>query len=343
MKKTRLFIGTLLLLTSFSLASCDLLSEDSGSFTPKTSDTTGGSTQDVTTKYTVKFNTNGGSSVTSQKVEDGKVASKPSDPTKKGYSFIGWYSDEACNNVYDFATAVTSNITIYAKWSIESYTVSFDVKGGNETIDSQTVEYNGTITKPSDPTKEGYTFGGWYLEQTFDTQATTGAISSDTTLYAKWTQNSQSSTTKVILDPSDLSQAIDKDITNSVTSGDFIIVGTSSKAVTVKNGTSFTYDSHSYETSKSLYLGGGADFSASRYIEFTLSQTSTITIVAKSSSSTSDRTVNMVNASSTGTVVTTFAAGGTQSITTRTDISAGTYRVGSSGSGIYIYAIIIEY
>ena len=221
------------------------------------------------------------------------------------------------------------------------YTLSYSTAHGTAPSSKQTTE----ITSSDLPTltATGYTFGGWYLEQTFDTQATTGAISSDTTLYAKWTQNSQSSTTKVILDPSDLSQDIDKDITNSVTSGDFIIVGTSSKAVTVKNGTSFTYDSHSYETSKSLYLGGGADFSASRYIEFTLSQTSTITIVAKSSSSTSDRIVNMVNASSTGTVVTTFAAGGTQSITTRTDISAGTYRVGSSGSGIYIYAIIIEY
>ena len=189
MKKTRLFIGALLLLTSFSLASCDLLSDDSGSSTPKTSDTTGGSTQDTTTKYTVKFNTNGGSSVSSQRIEDGKAASKPSDPTKKGYSFIGWYSDEACNNVYDFATAVTGNITIYAKWSIESYTVSFDVKGGNETIDSQTVEYNGTITKPADPTKEGYTFGGWYTSSSYYTEFVfTSKVTKSFTLYAKWNE-----------------------------------------------------------------------------------------------------------------------------------------------------------
>lgn len=187
MKKTRLFIGALLLLTSFSLTSCDLLSDDSGSSTPKTSDTTGGSTQDTTTKYTVKFNTNGGSSVSSQKVEDGKAASKPSDPTKKGYSFVGWYSDEACNTAYDFTTAVTGNITIYAKWSIESYTVSFDVKGGNETIDAQTVEYNGTITKPTDPTKDGYTFGGWYTSSYYITEFSfTSKITKSLTLYAKW-------------------------------------------------------------------------------------------------------------------------------------------------------------
>lgn len=154
---------------------------------PKTSDTIGGSSQDTTTKYTVKFNTNGGSSVTSQKIEDGKAASKPSDPNKRGYSFIGWYSDEACTTEYDFATAVTSNITIYAKWSIESYTVSFDVKGGNETIDTQTVEYNGTITKPTDPTKEGYIFGGWYTSSYYITEFNfTSKITKSLTLYAKW-------------------------------------------------------------------------------------------------------------------------------------------------------------
>lgn len=44
--------------------------------------------------------------------------------------------------------------TVYARWSVESYTVTFDVRGGNETIDAQTVEYNGILTKPTDPTKE---------------------------------------------------------------------------------------------------------------------------------------------------------------------------------------------
>ena len=189
MKKTRLFIGALLLLASFSLASCDLLNDDSGSSTSKTSDNTGNTTQNTTTKYTVKFNTNGGSSVSSQKVEDGKTASKPSDPIKKGYSFIGWYSDEACNTAYDFATAITGNITIYAKWSIESYTVAFDVKGGKETIDDQTVEYNGTITRPNNPTKDGYTFGGWYTSSSYYTEYVfTSKVTRSFTLYAKWNE-----------------------------------------------------------------------------------------------------------------------------------------------------------
>ena len=188
MKLRKLFIGGLLLLTSFSLASCDLSTSDSGT-TQNTSDNTGGTTQVTTTKYTVTFNTNGGSTVSSQKIEDGKTATKPSNPTKAGNSFIGWYSDETCNNVYDFASAITGNITIYAKWSIESYTVSFDVKGGNETIDAQTVEYNGTITKPTDPTKEGYTFGGWYTSSYYITEFDfTSKITKSLTLYAKWNE-----------------------------------------------------------------------------------------------------------------------------------------------------------
>ena len=189
MKKARLFIGALLLLTSFSLASCDLLSDDSSNTTPKTSDNSGGSSQDATTKYTVKFNTNGGTSVSSQKIEDGKTVTKPTDPKRTGYSFIGWYSDESCNSEYDFATAITGNITIYAKWSIESYTVSFDVKGGNETIVDQTIEYNGTVTKPTDPTKDGYTFGGWYTSSYYLTEYSfSNKVTRSLTLYAKWNE-----------------------------------------------------------------------------------------------------------------------------------------------------------
>ena len=67
--------------------------------------------------YTVTFNTNGGSTVESVAVEDGKTVAKPADPTKDGYTFDGWYVDEALTTAYDFNTAVTDNITLYAKWT----------------------------------------------------------------------------------------------------------------------------------------------------------------------------------------------------------------------------------
>ncbi|KAB7790641.1 Ig-like domain-containing protein [Bifidobacterium leontopitheci] len=66
--------------------------------------------------YTVTFNSNGGSTVASQTVESGSKATKPADPTKAGFTFGGWYKDAALKTLYDFNTAVTANITLYAKW-----------------------------------------------------------------------------------------------------------------------------------------------------------------------------------------------------------------------------------
>ena len=93
MKKSKLFVGALLLAASFSLASCGLL-DDTSTTTPKTSDTDTGTktTEEDNTKYTVTFDSKGGSSVTSQEVKKGNKVTKPTDPTKDGYTFGGWYS-----------------------------------------------------------------------------------------------------------------------------------------------------------------------------------------------------------------------------------------------------------
>ena len=145
------------------------------------------------TKYTVTFNTDGGSKVKSQSIELNKTASKPADPTKEGYVFLGWYQG---NTAFDFKTKITSNITLTAKWKkAESeepakptkYTVTFDTDGGS-TIASKTVEENQPVTKPADPTKEGYTFISWYYNNTqynFNT-----LVTGNITLKAKWEKNS---------------------------------------------------------------------------------------------------------------------------------------------------------
>jgi uncharacterized repeat protein (TIGR02543 family) len=72
---------------------------------------------EVVTNHTVIFNSNGGSAVASQTVVDGSKATKPSDPTKSGYTFGGWYTNSACTTAYSFDTAVTADITLYAKWT----------------------------------------------------------------------------------------------------------------------------------------------------------------------------------------------------------------------------------
>ena len=113
-------------------------------------------------KYTVTFNSNGGSSVGKQTIEYNGKVTKPENPTKEGYNFIGWYKDEDLNEAWDFSTdVVTKNITLYAKWEEKKYTVSFYSNGGSS-VASISVAHNGKVTKPSDPTKTGYSFVGWY-------------------------------------------------------------------------------------------------------------------------------------------------------------------------------------
>ena len=81
-------------------------------------------TEDISLKFattsankTVTFNSNGGSAVATQTVAHGSKATKPADPTKDGYTFEGWYLNSACTTAYDFNSAVTANITVYAKWT----------------------------------------------------------------------------------------------------------------------------------------------------------------------------------------------------------------------------------
>ena len=142
--------------------------------------------------YNVSFDTNGGSKVSDQTVEWNKTAAKPEiEPVKEGYTFGGWYTDKDCKTEYDFATPVKADVTIYAKWTINSYKVTFDTNGGSE-VSGQSVEWNKLAAKPeTEPVKEGYTFGGWYADKDCNTEydfAT--AVKADVTIYAKWTINS---------------------------------------------------------------------------------------------------------------------------------------------------------
>jgi len=150
-----------------------------GSTTPTTP------TTPTVKKYTVSFDSNGGSSVASQTVEEGKKASKPSNPTRSGYTFAGWTLN---GSAYDFNSAVKGNITLVAKWNknVNKYTVSFNSNGGSS-VASQTVEEGNKATKPSNPTRSGYTFAGWTLNgSAYDFNS---AVKGNITLVAKWTEN----------------------------------------------------------------------------------------------------------------------------------------------------------
>ena len=83
-----------------------------------------------------------------------------------------------------------SNITLYAKWNINIYTITFNSMDGSE-VQSQQVEHNSTVTKPTDPTKDGNTFDGWYIDESCTTLYDFSTlVTYDMVLYAKWTEDS---------------------------------------------------------------------------------------------------------------------------------------------------------
>ena len=179
-----------------------------GTGSPVTSATTVAVTDDSTVlyakwtgnQYKVTFDAQQGSCDTVLKyVAYGSAYGELPAPTRTGYTFGGWYTGTSGNGT-QIAAATTVSITdaqtLYAKWTVNSYTVTFDSQGGSApSIASKTVTFAalyGTIA--NDPTRTGYTFGGWWTgtggtgSQIYPTEIV--AIASDHSLYAKWTGNS---------------------------------------------------------------------------------------------------------------------------------------------------------
>ena len=139
--------------------------------------------------YTVTFNANGhGTAPAAQTVKEGSAATEPDAPTAEGYEFGGWYKDSACRTSYNFSSAVTSNITLYAKWTALTYTVTFSNNGHGGTAPSdQTVTYGGKVTEPTDPSEEYYNFKGWYTDSSCTNEYDfNSSVTSDINLFAKW-------------------------------------------------------------------------------------------------------------------------------------------------------------
>lgn len=139
----------------------------------------------VNVSYKVTFNSAGGTSVSEQTVEASGIAKRPANPTKSGHAFIEWQLN---GKTYNFNTPVTSNITLNATWrELGQFLVSFDTDGGTS-VNSQFIKEGDTAIIPTpNPTKDGYTFVEWQLDNTkYDfTTPVTKAI----TLKAKWQEN----------------------------------------------------------------------------------------------------------------------------------------------------------
>ena len=95
----------------------------------------------------------------SENVLDGQTISNTA-PTQTGYSFAGWYIDAALTQSYNVSSPVVQSLQLYAKWTINQYTITFDSADGSA-VDAISQDYNSEIDAPADPTREGYTFNGW--------------------------------------------------------------------------------------------------------------------------------------------------------------------------------------
>ena len=107
-------------------------------------------------QYTITFDTNGGSEIAPITQDYGTEITAPDNPTRKGYTFMGWDKEIP-------ETMPAENITVKAQWEINQYTIAFDTNGGSE-IAPITQDYGTEITAPANPTRKGYTFKGWDKE-----------------------------------------------------------------------------------------------------------------------------------------------------------------------------------
>lgn len=156
---------------------------------------TKGSNNDVLENHLVcntleaTFTADGTTFAPAQTIDRGEKFTKPAEPPKENHTFAGWYNGD---EKFDFDADTTNApnvLNLVAKWDINQYTVQF-VSEHSDAPTSQNVPYNGTATYPGELRAEGYTFGGWYTDKTYNTEFDfTKPITSNTTVYAKWEKN----------------------------------------------------------------------------------------------------------------------------------------------------------
>lgn len=180
--------------------------------------------------FTVIFEANGGKfDGKVEKDNDGKIK-EPTAPTRDGFEFEGWYDG---STKVGFPYEVTKDVTLKAHWKelkkpeVKKFTVTFNSKGGS-TVATQTIEEGKTATKPTAPTRKGYTFKGWYTDDgvfvnrfNFDTE-----ITENTNLYAKWEEEKPAVPTKEDLYISDIEY-----------DGNYVTGKVTAKGEAVKNAT----------------------------------------------------------------------------------------------------------
>ncbi|ELZ7618524.1 InlB B-repeat-containing protein [Listeria monocytogenes] len=139
--------------------------------------------------YQVNFDIDG--AVMNEAVVYDTLLNEPTAPTKQGYTFDGWYDAETGGNKWDFKTMKmpANDVTLYAHFTVSSYQVNFDIDGA---VTNEAIVYDTLLNEPATPTKQGYTFDGWYDAETGGNKwdfKTMKIPANDVTLYAHFTIN----------------------------------------------------------------------------------------------------------------------------------------------------------
>lgn len=188
-KKFAVVLLTLMLLTVFAFTAAACGESDEPGPGP------GLEPEPSVTEYTVTFDNNypNAPAATTVKVEEGKQVAEPeTDPARAGHDFTGWYTTAAATTAYDFGSAVTANLTLYAGWAAH-VTVTFVYGDYTGAPEDEAVELSagGKVTAPSSPVREGYLFLGWFTDEACTTEFDfTSAVTANVTLYAGWMEES---------------------------------------------------------------------------------------------------------------------------------------------------------
>jgi len=138
---------------------------------------------------TIEFESNGETIINSITQDEGTAVVEPTEPTREGFAFLGWYTEPEFSTEYTFTVIPKNDITLYAKWQALISTITFDTDSG--TAVSPITQTVGTIIDPVlPPTKAGYTYNGWFTDPELSNQYIfTVMPESDLTLYVKWILN----------------------------------------------------------------------------------------------------------------------------------------------------------
>jgi uncharacterized repeat protein (TIGR02543 family) len=146
--------------------------------------------------YTLSFDAQGGGYVTDKSVIYDAQVGELTNPVRKGYTFGGWFTEADGEGEQYFASTVyktVGNTTLYAQWTANVYTLSFDTQGGTPSISSRQVTYDTPAGDLTEPARTGYTFGGWFTEADGGGEQyfayTIYKANNNITLYARWTAN----------------------------------------------------------------------------------------------------------------------------------------------------------